>query len=314
MSHDSSPPATWSFSHVLANQLSFRVAMAGTGNQLVLCLHGFPESALSWRYQIQPLAQAGYRVWAPDLRGYGGTTRPVGSTAYRIECLLDDVTELLNIAGAQQAILIGHDWGGIIAWYYALRHPDRLKGLVILNAPHPACFERELRHWRQLRRSWYMGLFQIPWLPEALLSMRQGYMIGRIFERLMIHREHMPSDIVTRYRQQACVPGALTAMLNYYRAALRGGWALRQRSLGYPKIEIPTLVLWGLHDQALGTHNLDGLNHFVRDLTTVTLGDAGHFVHEDKPDRVNHELITWLHERLRDSSQFTLPTRHSVSD
>lgn len=268
--------------------------MAGTGDRLVLCLHGFPECALSWRYQLHPLAETGYRVWAPDLRGYGGTTRPVGLEAYAIESLLEDISGLLTAAGASQVILVGHDWGGIIAWYYALRYPERLKALVILNAPHPACFERELRHWRQLRRSWYMGMFQIPHLPEATLAVSQGYIIGKIFERMAIHREHMPDDIVEYYRQQACVPGALTAMLNYYRAALRGGGALRQRRLGYPTIKVPTLVLWGLQDQALVRQNLDGLDHFVNDLTIVRLPNAGHFVHEDEPSRVTQEVVTWL--------------------
>ena len=102
-------------------------------------------------------------------------------------------------------------------------------------------------------------------------------------------------------------------MLNYYRAALRGGGALRQRRLSYPIIEIPTLVLWGLRDHALGPHNLDELNRFVSDLTVVTLGDAGHFVHEDEPDRVNHELVTWLHKRLRDLPQFSVRSPHSFA-
>ena len=300
-----------SYRQVSANQLSFRVAMAGTGDRLVLCLHGFPEDSISWRYQFRPLAEAGYRAWAPDLRGYGGTTRPIGLEAYAIESLLEDVSGLLTAAGASQTILVGHDWGGIIAWYYAMRYPERLNSLVILNAPHPACFEREIRHWRQLHRSWYMGMFQIPRLPEAALSVSQGYIIGKIFERMAIHREHIPNEIVQQYRQQACAPGALTAMLNYYRAALRGGGALRQRRLGYPTIEVPTLVLWGLRDHALGPHNLDGLNHFVSDLTVVCLPNAGHFVHEDDPDRVNDELMTWLHKRLSEPSQSSVPTPHS---
>lgn len=272
--------------------------MAGAGDRLMLCLHGFPECAVSWRYQIQPLGEAGYRVWAPDLRGYGGTTRPLGLQAYSIESLLNDVSGLMTAAGTSQIILVGHDWGGIIAWYYALRYPDRLKALVVLNAPHPSCFEREIWHWRQLRRSWYMGLFQIPRLPEAMLSMCQGYVIGKIFTRMAIHREHMPEEIVERYRQQACAPGALTAMLNYYRAVLRGGGALRQRTLGYPKIEIPTLVIWGLQDHALDAHNLDGLNRFVSDLTTVTMANAGHFVHEDHPGQVTAQIVTWLQRTL----------------
>ncbi len=284
--------------HIPVNQLSFRVTVAGTGDRLVLCLHGFPESAVSWRHQMQPLAQAGYRVWAPDLRGYGGTTRPIGIEAYSIESLMDDVGGLLDTAKVQRAILIGHDWGGIIAWYYAMRHPSRVEALVIVNAPHPACFEREVRCWRQLRRSWYMGFFQIPWLPEAALSAGHGYIIGQIFERMSRDREQMPNDVVDSYRKQACKPGALTAMVNYYRAALRGGGGIRQRRLGYPKIGIPSLVIWGLQDQALVAQNLDGLSKFVDDLTVVTMPDAGHFVHEDQSEQVTHELLAWLHDKL----------------
>jgi pimeloyl-ACP methyl ester carboxylesterase len=284
------------FQQIVSNRLSFRVAAAGSGEKLVLCLHGFPESAISWRHQIAPLAQAGYRVWAPDLRGYGGTTRPTGIDAYRIESLIDDVTGLLDAAQVQRAILVGHDWGGIIAWYYAMRHAGRVEALAIVNAPHPACFEREVRHWRQLHRSWYMGLFQAPWLPEAALSAGHGYVIGEIFRRMA---EQMQDDLIQLYRRQACEPGALTAMLNYYRAALRGGGALRQRRLGYPTVPVPTLVIWGVQDQALVSQNLDGLNEFVDDLTMVTVADAGHFVHEDKPEQVTREMLMWLqhHER-----------------
>jgi pimeloyl-ACP methyl ester carboxylesterase len=286
--------SAFSFHHVSANQLSFHVAMAGSGDRLALCLHGFPESALSWRYQIPPLVQAGFRVWAPDLRGYGGTTRPTGIEAYRMESLMDDVTGLLDAAQVQRAILIGHDWGGIIAWYYAMRYPGRIEALVIVNAPHPACFEREVRHWRQLHRSWYMGFFQVPWFPEAALAAGHGYMIGAIFERMAIHREQMPDEIVQLYRRQACEPGALTAMVNYYRAAFRGGGAMHQRRLGYPPVRVPTLVIWGLQDHALVGQNLDRLNDFVDDLTVVTVADAGHFVHEDKPEQVTRDMLTWL--------------------
>ncbi len=282
------------FQQVFTNRLSFRVATAGSGDRLILCLHGFPESALSWRFQIPLLAQAGYRVWAPDLRGYGGTTRPTGSDAYRIESLMDDVTGLLDAAQVQRVILVGHDWGGVIAWYYVMRQAARVEALVIMNAPHPACFEREVRHWRQLHRSWYMGFFQIPWLPEAALSAGHGYVIGKIFSHMAIHREQMPDDFIRSYRRQACEPGALTAMVNYYRAALRGGGAMRQRRLGYPTVAVPTLVIWGLQDQALVRQNLDGLNDFVTDLTVVKVADAGHFVHEDKPEQVTREVLTWL--------------------
>lgn len=283
-----------SFLRVRANQLDFTVATAGSGDRLVLCLHGFPESSLSWRHQMAPLAHAGYRVWAPDLRGYGGTTRPDGLDAYRLEALMDDVGALIAASHTSRVILIGHDWGGIIAWYYAMRRPNQLDALIILNGPHPACFEREIRHWRQLRRSWYMAVFQIPRLPEAVLAARRARMIGAIFERMRMSANYLPDDIVRRYRQQAAESGALTAMLNYYRAAIRGGGAARQRSLGYPSINLPTLVLWGLQDQALAQENLDGLDTFAEDLTVVTLEKSGHFVHQDEPQRVTDEILGWL--------------------
>jgi pimeloyl-ACP methyl ester carboxylesterase len=247
---------------------------------------------------MAPLAQAGYRVWAPDLRGYAGTTRPAGIDAYQIETLLEDVTALLNAAQAERAIVVGHDWGGIIAWYYAMRHSNRVEALGIVNAPHPACFEREVRHGRQLWRSWYMGFFQMPWFPEAILTAGHGYVIETIFTRMAIDRRHMPDDLVRLYRRQACEPGALTAMVNYYRAAMRGGGAVRQRKLGYPRIASPTLVIWGLQDHALVAQSLDGLDNLVDDLTVVKVADAGHFVHEDKPDYVTQELLTWLQNHV----------------
>jgi pimeloyl-ACP methyl ester carboxylesterase len=298
------PPETagthgYEFQQISANHLSFRVATAGSGDRLVVCLHGFPESAVSWRHQIEPLAHAGYRVWAPDLRGYGGTTRPASLDAYHIETLLDDVTALIDAAQTRRAIVIGHDWGGIIAWYYAMRQPARVEALVLLNAPHPACFEREVRHWRQLRRSWYVALFQIPRLPESVLAAGRARMIGAIFDRMRMQPECLPNDIVRLYRQQANERGALTAMLNYYRAALCGGGAARQRMLGYPIIAVPTLVIWGLRDQALARENLEGLDQLVIDLTIVRMDHAGHFVHQDDPQQVTQEIITWLQRQAR---------------
>lgn len=268
--------------------------MAGSGDPLVLCLHGFPESAISWQRLGAPLAQAGYRVWAPDLRGYAGTDKPGGMNAYQMETLLEDVSGLLDAAQADRVILMGHDWGGIIAWYYAMRQAERVDKLIVLNAPHPACFERELRCWRQMRRSWYAGVFQIPWFPEAVLTAWQGYGIGAIFKRMAEHATSIPGDLVERYRQQACLPGALTAMVNYYRAAIRGGGASRQRKLGYPPIMAPTLVLWGLHDHALTHHNLDRLAEFVPHLSLHRLADAGHFVHHDQPEEVTPMILNWL--------------------
>ncbi|MBM4127136.1 MAG: alpha/beta hydrolase [Nitrospira sp.] len=297
MAYSSDDGHQFSILRVRANQLDFTVAAAGSGDRLVLCLHGFPESSLSWRHHIAPLAQAGYRVWAPDLRGYGGTTKPDSLEAYHLEVLLEDVAALIEASNTSRVIVIGHDWGGIIAWYYAMRRPEKLAGLIILNAPHPACFEREIRHWRQFRRSWYMAVFQIPWLPETVLAAGGAHLIGAIFERMRVNSKYLPNDIVRRYRQQACEPGALTAMLNYYRAAIRGGGVARQRLLGYPAIDLPTLVMWGLRDHALAKQNLDGLARYATDLTIVRLERAGHFVHQDEPQRVTEEILGWLQHR-----------------
>ena len=177
-----------------------------------------------------------------------------------------------------------------------MRHPGRIAKLITLNAPHPACFEREIQSWRQMRRSWYAGVFQIPWLPEAVLTAWQGYGIGAIFHRMAWRDGSIPIDLVQCYQQQACVPGTLTAMVNYYRAAIHGGGAARQRSLGYPPIMAPTLVLWGLHDHALTHHNLTGLEEFVPNLSRHTVSDAGHFVHHDQPQLVTRTIVDWLRE------------------
>ncbi|MBK9949002.1 MAG: alpha/beta fold hydrolase [Nitrospira sp.] len=204
----------------------------------MLCLHGFPECARSRRYQLQPLAEAGYQVWAPDLRGYGKTTRPVGLEAYAIEALLEDVSGLLTPRSSEAIWL---DTTGEASSPGTMPCGTRTaSALMILNAPHPACFERELRHWRQMRRSGQRDISDSR-LPKPCCP-GTGTSSGKIFERMAVHRQHMPDDIVTRYRQQACTPGALTAMLNYYRAAIRGKGALQSaQGRGIPPSTFPHL-------------------------------------------------------------------------
>src|SRR4051812_11425604 len=159
---------------VRANGLTFTIDEAGGGDKVALLLHGFPESRAAWRAQLPYLAQLGWRAVACDLRGYGDTDRPSRKTDYRIGHLVDDVVALFEVLGASHRLLIGHDWGGVIAWQTALR-PVALDGLVILNAPHPAIFRRVLRrNWRQKLRSWYVLFFQLPWLPETYLTGNNG--------------------------------------------------------------------------------------------------------------------------------------------
>jgi pimeloyl-ACP methyl ester carboxylesterase len=280
---------------ISANGLRFNVLAAGSGDRLALCLHGFPELAFSWRHQLPVLAEEGWLAWAPDLRGYGETDRPVGREEYALERLMDDVAALIDASGARETLLIGHDWGGVIAWLFALRRVRPLSRLVVMNLPHPACYERALRRGvRQWLRSWYMLFFQLPWLPEKALGARGATMIGRAFLDMAVHKENFPEEVLDVYRRAALQPGALTAMLNYYRALLSGGGGRRQRSLGYPKIDAPTLVIWGEQDSALGVETLEGIEEFVPNLTLRRLPDASHWVQQDAPEKVNEILRKWL--------------------
>jgi len=280
---------------VRANGLRFHVLEAGGGDRLALCLHGFPELAFSWRHQLPVLAEEGWLAWAPDLRGYGGTDRPVGRDEYSLERLMDDVAGLIDASGARETMLIAHDWGGVIAWFFALRRVRPLSRLVVMNLPHPGGYERALRGGaRQWLRSWYMLFFQIPWLPEKALGARGAAMIGRAFREMAVHKENFPDEVLDVYRRAALQPGALTAMLNYYRALLSGGGARRQRSLGYPKIDVPTLVIWGEQDTALGVETLGGIEELVPNVTVHRLPDASHWVQQDAPEKVNLLLRSWL--------------------
>lgn len=279
---------------VVANGLNFHVATCGTGDRLALCLHGFPESSFSWRYQLPLLARLGYRAWAPDLRGYGRTDRPGDVTAYAIEHLLDDVAGLVDASGATSTLLVAHDWGGVIAWYFAMRRVRAIERLVVMNLPHPAILERALRRGRQALRSWYVLFFQLPRLPELALRAGQARAVGRAFRAMAVDKDRFPEEVLDVYRRNALEPGAMTAMLNYYRAFVRGGGGRRQRRLGYPPIEVPTLMIWGEHDIALGKETTYGTEAYVRNLTLRYLPRVSHWVQQEAPEVVNSMLEAWL--------------------
>lgn len=285
------------FDFVQAGEIRFHVASCGEGERLALLLHGFPESWYSWRHQMPLLAELGYRVWAPDLRGYGETTKPPRVQDYAIEKLMDDVGALIDASGARSTTLIAHDWGGAIAWHFALRRIRPLDRLVIMNAPHTAAAEPAFRHWNQMKRSWYAMFFQLPWLPELLLGARGGKMIGDAMRKTSVHPERFPEEALDEFRRAASQPGALTAMLNYYRAFLRGGGAARQKKLGFPVIDTPTLLIWGEQDVALTLETTNGTERFVPNLTFRRLPDASHWVQQDDPENVNRILCAWLTDR-----------------
>jgi pimeloyl-ACP methyl ester carboxylesterase len=279
---------------VQANGLRFHVAELGSGEKLALCLHGFPECWYSWRHQMPLLARLGYRVWAPDLRGYGESERPTRLADYALEELLADVAGLVDAAAARSTLLLAHDWGGIIGWTFAMRRVRPLERLVVMNCPHPAA--PAIRSLRQLRRSWYMLFFQIPWLPERLLALGNHRFIDFLRDGAA-HPEKFPDEALELFRRNAARPGALTAMLAYYRGLLRGGGLRRQLAQGIATIETPTLLVWGENDLALAKETTLGVERFVPDLTIRYLPGISHFVQQDAPEAVNEILAAWLQGR-----------------
>jgi pimeloyl-ACP methyl ester carboxylesterase len=277
---------------VHANGLEFHVAVAGSGNKLALCLHGFPESSFSWRHQMPLLAQLGFLVWAPDLRGYGKSSRPSGVPAYSMDNLRADVAALIEASGAQETLLIGHDWGALIAWNYAMFGSVPIARLIIMNVPHPALAEKGLRTLRQLMKSWYIFFFQLPVIPEWALA-RNGYAaIAQAFRGMAVDKSRFPKEVLRVYQDAAAQPGALTAMVNYYRALLRGLRANRKR--GTPRINVPTLMLWGEVDAALGKELTYGTDRYVSDLTLRYLPNVSHWVQQEAPETVNQMMEAWL--------------------
>jgi pimeloyl-ACP methyl ester carboxylesterase len=279
---------------VSANGFEFAVDEAGSGDHLALLLHGFPESRFSWRYQLPVLAKLGYRAWAPDLRGYGGTDpKPRAASAYLIDRLMDDVAALIDASGARCVTLIGHDWGAGLAWTFAANRVRPLERLVIMNVPHPAVMFAQMRagNWAQLRRSWYMFFFQLPGLPEAMMTANGARAIRRAFYDMAVDKTHFTPDVLDRYAADAQRPGAMTGMINWYRAAFRLGGKLRGP---WPVIETPTLIVWGEEDAALGVELLDGTDAHVRDLTIKRLPGVSHWVQQEAPEQVNGILTDWL--------------------
>jgi epoxide hydrolase 4 len=279
---------------VRANGIDFNVATAGSGERLALCLHGFPESSFSWRYQMPLLARLGYLVWAPDLRGYGRSSRPQGVEAYALEELLEDVASLIEASGAKQVVLIGHDWGALIAWYYAMFGLPPISKLIIMNVPHPALAERGLRTWRQLLKSWYIFFFQLPWLPEFMLGRRRGRATSGIIRGSSCNPARFPDEALEVYRANAARSGGLTAMINWYRAMFRGGGLRRFGAGKIPIIQIPTLFLWGNADSALSFSTTEGTEKYVANLTFRVFPGVSHWIQQEAPEAVNEMIEAWL--------------------
>ncbi len=280
---------------VEANYLRFEVDMCGDGDKLALCLHGFPEHSISWRYQLPMLAELGYKAWAPNMRGYGNSSVPMFLEDYSPENLMADVAGLIDAAGCDEVVLIAHDWGAVIAWYFAIRQMRPLNKLIICNVPHPVPAQRAISNgFAQLKKSWYIFYFQIPGLPEMMTRMRGEGAMGDLIKKSSSNPANYPDEVIDVYNQNSSRPENLTAMVNYYRALVRGGGGKRQKDLGYPMIETPTLMLWGEDDLALTKETTYGTEDVVKDFTIRYLPRISHWVQQDAPEEVNAMMSAFL--------------------
>ena len=268
-------------------------AEAGAG-PLLLFLHGFPDFWYMWRRQLERFGDR-FRVVAPDLRGYNLSSQPDDVASYRMACLVDDVRRLADHLGTDRFTLVGHDWGGVIAWRFAQAFPDRLDRLVIMNAPHPAIFRRELlSNPRQQWASRYIALFRSP-IAERLVSRDDYALLRKHVLEPLLRRHRLEGDDAARYLESWNRTDRMRGPLNYYRAVGKRG---RGDSVRLPPLDtvvgMDTLVLWGMRDSAVRAGNLNGLERYVRKLRIERVVRASHWIVHERPGRVNRAIESFL--------------------
>jgi pimeloyl-ACP methyl ester carboxylesterase len=265
------------------------VAAGPPDGPVVLLLHGFPEFWYSWRQQIEALAAAGFRVIVPDQRGYNTSSKPRGAAHYALSHLTSDVLSIADHLGQARIFLAGHDWGAAVAWSVALLHPQRVAKLAILNVPHPSVMRRYLKtNRRQLRRSWYMFFFQLPWLPEAAFSAFNFKLGVRSLVRSSRPGTFSPEDLA-QYRAAWSHPGALTAMINWYRAAFR-----YRSKFPDSTVHVPTRILWGERDAFLLSEMAHDSLRYCDSAELYTFANASHWLQHEEPARVSDLLIDFF--------------------
>lgn len=282
-------------SYIKTNDIRLHVVQAGpkSGTPVVL-LHGFPEFWYGWRKQIPALAGMGCRVIVPDQRGYNLSDKPNGIKAYCTETLVEDILGLINALEYEKVNIVGHDWGAVIAWLLAIKHPERLHRLGIINVPHPAVMKRFLqRDFEQMRRSLYALYFQLPWLPETIMSIG-NWRVAALGMRRSGKPIAFTDEDIEKYKEAWSQPGAVTAMLNWYRAAVR-----------YPpeitngmQVHVPTLILWGVKDFALSRRMARPSLDYCDEGNLIFFPDATHWVQHEEADVVNHSLIDFMLNKI----------------
>jgi len=278
--------------HISTNGVKLHVMQAGPEEgSLVILLHGFPEFWFGWRGQIHPLARAGFRVWVPDQRGYNLSDKPQEISAYHIEKLARDIVGLIDVAGEEKAIIVGHDWGAAVAWHLASCYPERVTKLVVMNVPHPMVMMKTLKKsLSQLLKSWYMFFFQIPRLPEWLLGRNKAQGVSELLRRSGKPGTFNSEDLAY-YHEAWIQPGALTGMINWYRCAIRSGFGDQGK---LPRLTMPTLMLWGKKDIALSSKMAQESIDLCEDGELIFFEDATHWVQHDEADAVNQLLIDFI--------------------
>lgn len=281
--------------YITTNGIRLHTILAGpqSGSPVIL-LHGFPETWRCWIRQLPILVDAGCRVIIPDQRGYNLSDKPKGIKNYRISLLVDDIVGLIDALGYEKVNLVGHDWGANIAWMLANKYPERLHRLSILNAPHPTVTRRFLlRDLEQIRRSWYISFFQLPWLPEA--GMRRDNWRGAELALRGSGKIHtFTNEDIEKYKEAWSQPGAMTAMINWYRAAV----LYQPPILKDPCIKVPTLMMWGMKDFAL-THRMARPSmDYVDEGNLILFPEATHWVQRDAAEEVNHYLVDFLLDKI----------------
>ncbi len=279
----------WQHGDIVSNGVKLHYVTQGQG-PLMLMLHGFPEFWYSWRHQIPEFAKD-HKVVALDLRGYNDSDKPDSVAAYQIDTLIQDVVEVVAGLGYDHCILVGHDWGGAIAWCVANAHPHLIHKLIVLNLPHPAKFAQGLKTPPQLLRSWYIFLFQLPGLPEWILARNHCELIGNMFTDMAVDKTAFTPEDIAAYRDAAAKPGALTAMVNYYRNIWQRNGLFEQT---WTVLPMPTLMIWGESDTALGKELTYGTEAYVQNLSLRYIPNCSHWVQQEQPQQVNQHIREFL--------------------
>ncbi|WP_413175287.1 alpha/beta fold hydrolase [Anabaena azotica] len=279
---------SWTHAYITTNGIKLHYVTQGEGI-LMLMLHGFPEFWYSWRHQIPEFAQ-NYQVVALDLRGYNDSDKPQAQSAYVMDEFVKDIAGVIQGLGYESCVLVGHDWGGAIAWNFAYAHPDMVEKLIILNLPHPAKFSQGLSTPQQLLRSYYIFLFQLPLLPELVLQASDYEAITKVIQGTAFNKNAFTTADLEAYKDAAAKRGAITAMLNYYRNIFQQ----RLLNKNWSILEVPTLMIWGEQDTALGKELTYGTQEYVRNLQIKYIPNSGHWVQQEQPEVVTEYMREFL--------------------